>query len=103
MGHIDFSKEAIVIDRLVRGMNPWPSAYTSYKGKQLKIWRVLPILEPVTVAPGTVTNVTKDYIEVATGAGTLRIYELQLEGKKRMTTHDFLLGVKVQPGETLGE
>ena len=102
MGHIDFSKEAIVIDRLVRGMNPWPSAYTSYKGKQLKIWRALPVSNSSESAPGTVSDVTKDYIEVACGAGSLRILELQLEGKKRMTTHDFLLGVKIQPGEVFG-
>lgn len=103
MGQIDFTKEAIVIDRLIRGMNPWPSAYTSYKGKQLKIWRALPVSNDAQNAtPGTVTAVTKDYIEIATGAGSLRIYELQLEGKKRMSTHDFLLGVKVQVGEVLG-
>ena len=54
------------------------------------------------VQPGEVIAVAKDYIEVATGSGSLRIYELQLEGKKRMSTHDFLLGVKMQPGEVLG-
>ncbi|MBO5337598.1 MAG: methionyl-tRNA formyltransferase [Lachnospiraceae bacterium] len=112
MGQIDFSKEAIVIDRLIRGMNPWPSAYTSYKGKQLKIWKAVPVMakkpgEDVAsanekVQPGEVIAVAKDYIEVATGSGSLRIYELQLEGKKRMSTHDFLLGVKMQPGEVLG-
>ncbi len=118
MGQIDFAKAANVIDRLIRGMNPWPSAYTFYKGKQMKIWRAVPITgenagntfddnnTAVEVAadttPGTVIAVTKDYIEVATGKGTLRIYELQLEGKKRMTAHDFLLGVKVQTGEVLG-
>lgn len=107
MGQIDFSKEAIVIDRLIRGMNPWPSAYTSYKGKQLKIWKAVPV-EGENAAtkgeckPGEVVAVSKDYVEVATGNGNLQILELQLEGKKRMSTHDFLLGVKMQPGEVLG-
>lgn len=117
MGQIDFSKDAIAIDRLIRGMNPWPSAYTFYKGKQLKVWRAMPVegedvasatigvqdtQNAANITPGTVTAVTKDYVEVATGKGVIRIYELQLEGKKRMTTHDFLLGVKVQVGESLG-
>lgn len=118
MGQIDFTKKAIEIDRLIRGMNPWPSAYTYYRGKQMKIWRAVPMEGADTasatsgvgdtetaenIIPGTVTAVTKDYIEVLTGKGTLHIFELQLEGKKRMSTHDFLLGVKVQPGEILGD
>lgn len=118
MGCIDFSKDAIVLDRLIRGMNPWPSAYTSYKGKQLKVWRAVPVMPGNEASeasqaveavgrlpdgmPGEIVAVTKDYVEVTTGKGNLRIYELQLEGKKRMSTHDFLLGVKVQTGEKLG-
>lgn len=111
MGRIDFSKEAVVIDRLIRGMNPWPSAYTYYKGKQLKIWKAVPVdaqmATPVKAdgsdaKPGSIVDVSKDSIDVATGSGRLRIYELQLEGKKRMSTHDFLLGVKLQQGEKLG-
>ena len=99
MGRIDFEKSAIEIDRLVRGLNPWPSAYTFYKGKQMKIWDVDVLEEISEAAPGTVTEVTKSEIKVACGQGTLAIKELQLEGKKRMSAHDFLLGVKVQPGE----
>lgn len=115
MGKIDFTREAVTIDRLIRGMNPWPSAYTYYNGKQLKIWKAVPVDSDVVngsmegsgaasdnVMQGQIVVVSKDYIEVATGEGNLRIYELQLEGKKRMTTHDFLLGVKMQPGEILG-
>lgn len=121
MGQIDFTKEAVAIDRLIRGMNPWPSAYTYYNGKQLKIWKAVSVeegscaesgsMEESAVefgnavrkaTPGQIVAVSKDYIEVATEKGNLRIYELQLEGKKRMTTHDFLLGVKMQPGEILG-
>ena len=111
MGKISFAKSAGEIDRLIRGMNPWPSAYTFYRGKQLKIWRALsvPVEEAVRevngipVTPGAVTAVTRDYIEVAAGEGNLRIYELQMEGKKRMSAHDFLLGIKVAAGELLGE
>lgn len=101
MGKIDFNRRAIEIDRQVRGMNPWPSAFTFLNGKQLKIWSVK-VSEGGPEKPGTVTAVSKDYIEVSTGEGALRIYELQLEGKKRMTTQAFLLGMKVEIGAVLG-
>ena len=99
MGNIDFNKSANVINRLVRGLNPWPSAYTFYKGKQLKIWETQVENESSDKVPGTITEVTKTAIKVACKEGVLSILSLQLEGKKRMSTHDFLLGVKVQPGE----
>ncbi len=104
MGKIDFSQDAETIHRLIRGMTPWPSAFTSYKGRQLKIWRAVPSVAENSYgpAPGEILSIEKDYVTVAAGKGALRIYELQLEGKKRMTAHDFLLGVKMQPGEVLG-
>lgn len=101
MGRLDFTKDAVVLDRLIRGVTPWPSAFTVYQGKQLKIWRAEPV--EGTGEPGTVLQVEKDRFTVACGAGALSIFEVQLEGKKRMSTHDFLLGVKVKPGEVLGE
>ncbi len=106
MGQVDFGKSAAEIDRLIRGMTPWPSAYTTYHGKQMKIWKALPVCmgeEQGTNCPGEILSVDKDSVLVATGEGALRILELQLEGKKRMSTKDFLLGVKMQPGEVLGE
>ena len=99
MGNIDFEKSANEINRLVRGLNPWPSAYTFYKGKQLKIWETQVENEITDKEPGTITEVTKTAIKVACKEGVLSILSLQLEGKKRMSAHDFLLGVKVQPGE----
>lgn len=103
MGEIDFSKSAVTIDRLIRGMTPWPSAYTFYKGKQLKIWKAVPEAgeKAVSGKPGEILRVDKESVTVATGEGSLKILELQLEGKKRMTTHDFLLGVKMVPGDML--
>ena len=103
MGKLDFTKTAAELDRLIRGLTPWPSAYTHYHGKQLKIWKVIPMATAHKEAPGTILTVNKDSFEVAASEGSLKVMELQLEGKKRMTTHDFLLGVKVQPGELLGE
>lgn len=105
MGEIDFSREALAIDRLIRGMTPWPSAFTSYKGKQLKIWRAESTVTENSYGrvPGEILRTEKDCVTVATGEGALRVYELQLAGKKRMTAHDFLLGVRMQPGEVLGQ
>lgn len=111
MGHLDFTKDAKALDRLIRGVNPWPGAYVVYGGKQLKIWKAVPITgESETAelfagsskaAAGTVIKVEKDAVIVACGEGALRIEELQLEGKKRMSAHDFLLGVRMQAGERL--
>lgn len=106
MGEIDFSQSAVSIDRRIRGMTPWPGAYTRYRGKQLKIWRAEPenrMNEDGSSPPGEILSTDRDSVTIAAGAGALRVLELQLEGKKRMTTHDFLLGVKMQPGERLGE
>lgn len=103
MGRIDFSKPAAFIDRQIRSMTPWPSAFTKWGGKQVKIWKASPEAGSVKGhVPGEVTEVTKDSVAIATGEGLLRIWELQLEGKKRMSCHDFLLGVKVKAGDIFG-
>lgn len=103
MGRIDFSRDALSIERLVRGMTPWPSAYTLFRGKQMKIWEAAALEGDVSgLAAGTVSAVGKEDFTVVTGRGFLQIRELQLEGKKRMSAHDFLLGMRVTPGEKLG-
>ncbi len=103
MGFLDFQKTAEELDRVIRGMTPWPSAYTFYHGKQLKIWKARPICETSgAYAPGEIVTVAKDHIRAAAGKGFLDIYEMQLEGKKRMNARDFLLGVRMLPGERLG-
>ncbi len=103
MGRIDFAKSAVELDRLIRGLTPWPSAFTSCRGRQLKIWRAEAVeAEEEAAAPGKILRVDRDSVTVAAGKGALKLYELQLEGKKRMSAHDFLLGVKLQPGEMLG-
>ena len=106
MGKIDFNKSAAEVSRLVRGMNPWPSAYTFLSGKQMKIWRVsvLPETDENTgkAVPGEIVELTKDGITVKCGEGSVKILELQLEGKKRMAAKDFLLGAKPEVGSILG-
>lgn len=104
MGKIDWMQDAVCIERLVRGLNPWPSAYTFCQKKSVKIWSS-DALEGDTgsvAQPGTIVSVTKDFFDVACGKGILRIYELQLEGKKRMDTKSFLLGNQWKAGMILG-
>lgn len=101
MGRLDFTKKAVELERLIRGLNPWPSAFTFYKGKQMKVWEAKVEEVRTDAEPGTVVAVDKNTIKIACGEGLLCILSLQLEGKKRMSTHDFLLGVKVQVGEML--
>lgn len=106
MGLIDWKKDAIEIERLIRGLNSWPSAYTCYHGKTLKIWEAEVILaEPErdsSALPGTVCSAGKDFFDVACGKDLLRIRSLQLEGKKRVSVKDFLLGYQLEEGTQLG-
>lgn len=103
MGLIDWEKDAVAIERLIRGLNSWPSAYTYYRGKTLKIWEADVIEEEKEGAgPGSVTRVEKDFFDVASGKGVLRVSSLQLEGKKRMPAREFLLGYEIKPGLMLG-
>ena len=102
MGNIDWNKSAVVIERLVRGLNPWPSAYTHLDGKTLKIWAsdVLP-QSASKGESGEILEVTKDAIHVQTGDGILVLREIQLAGKARMDAGAFLRGYKVVPGTVL--
>ena len=100
-GRIDWTKDADTIEHLVRGLNSWPSAYTQLQGNQLKIWKSH-VVEKTGGEPGNVCEVTKDSIVVATGKNALAITELQLEGKKRMSARDFLVGRTVEIGTVLG-
>lgn len=107
MGNIDFASSAIVIERLIRGLNPWPSAYTSFEGKTLKVYEAAVIMSENETnisneIPGTIIAVDKKSFTVTCGEGKLRITNLQLEGKKRMDTSAFLLGNKVEIGMKLG-
>jgi methionyl-tRNA formyltransferase len=97
LGKIDWTKSAVSIERLVRGLNSWPSAYTYFNGKTVKLWNC----DVVDKAcgddkAGTIVDVGRDYFDVACGddegRSVLRVLELQLEGKKRMDTKSFLLG-----------
>lgn len=101
LGHIDFSMDAKQIERLIRGLNPWPSAYTSFEGKTLKIWAAKVSDEQYDALDGTIVEVSKNDFTVKTAQGSLIIKEVQLEGKKRMDAGAFLRGYQVKVGEEL--
>lgn len=104
MGLINWNdQKAVDIERLVRGLNPWPSAYTLLNGKTLKIWEADVMIDVNQGMPGEIIEVCKDSFVVATKEGALKIYEIQLEGKKRMKVFAFLLGFKLEKGLMLGE
>lgn len=101
LGLIDFSKPAIEIERLIRGLNPWPSAFTGLDGKTLKIWSAKVLNKEAEGEFGEIVEVTKEDIMVKTGNGILQLKEVQLEGKKRMDTGSFLRGYQVTKGTIL--
>lgn len=101
LGRLDFAKSAVELDRLIRGVTPWPGAFTGFRGKQLKIWRAAPEPGEDTSGhmPGEILRVERDALAVAADKGVLRILELQLEGKKRMSARDFIQGARPQAGK----
>ena len=107
LGNIDWTKRAVEIERLIRGLTPWPSAYTDWNGKVMKIWDAevdfekVETVEIVEARPGTIVKVEKDAFYVQTGDGLLKVLELQIPGKKRMDAGAFLRGYQVKTGEML--
>lgn len=112
LGDIDWSQSAASIERLIRGLNPWPSAYTSWNGKTIKLWAadVLPdegdgrintqVVKEATA--GQVVCSDKHSLIVKTGDGLLSVSELQMEGRKRMDIEAFLRGYPIHQGEIFG-
>ena len=96
MGRIDWTKSAAEIEAWIRGMDPWPSAFTVLDGKMLKIWKASVLPEQPDAGmrdvAGTIVGTDADGILIRTGSGILRAEEIQIEGKKRMRTADFLRG-----------
>ena len=102
-GLIDWTQSASQIHNRVRGLYPWPHAYTFFKGTRLIVLRSVVATRNESVAatnPGTITGVTSDAIHVATADGALAILDVQPEGRRAMRAHDFLLGHRLATGET---
>ncbi len=100
-GEIDWRKKGIEIERLIRGLTPWPSAYSNWNGKMMKIWDAEIAEGDSKETPGTIVRVEKEAFYVQTGEGLLKVCELQIPGKKRMDAGAFLRGYQVKVGEKL--
>ncbi len=98
-GLIDWKRGAVEIHNLVRGLAPWPSAYTFLEGKRLKIWESE--IKKEEGEPGEILKAQKDQLLIACGKGSLSIKSLQLEGKKRMAASKFLRGHPLKTGSML--
>ena len=102
LGNIDFSKSAREIHNLVRGVNPWPSAYTTYNDVIMKVWKTKVLDEKSTKDVGTIIDVSKDGIKVSTIDNVLLIEEIQMPNKKRMLVGEYIKGNTIEPGLVLG-
>ena len=102
LGQIDFSKSAKEIHNLVRGVNPWPSAYTTYKGQTMKVWKTKVLNETSDKHPGTILKVDKEGIRVSTKNNVLLIKEIQMPGKKRVLVEEYIKGNNIETNEILG-
>lgn len=110
---IDWSGRAVELHNQIRGLNPWPGAFATFRGENLKIWRSAPylisdkdleseVLSNMTTDPGQILQVLEDSLVVQTGDGVLRILEVQPAGKRAMPARDFFNGRHGQVGEKLG-
>ena len=115
MGEMDFEKSAVELERLIRGLNPWPSAFTKLNGKTLKVWKAavssyedmanetgISVSDIEGSNPGEVIWTGKDSIAVKCNGDILLMQEVQLEGKKRMTVADYLRGHGIEQHTVLG-
>ncbi len=94
MGLLDYNKSASELECLIRGLNPWPAAFTFLDSKRVKVWKASVVDIDKNVTPGTIVSKKKQLV-IATADKGLSIDELQVEGKKRMKASDFLNGVKI--------
>ena len=104
MGLLDFNKSAKELECLIRGLNPWPCAYTYLSGKTLKVWKssVADGISETGFEPGSVIKTDKHGIYTACKEGVLLMEEVQLEGKKRMPVDAFLRGYSLTEGVKFG-
>jgi methionyl-tRNA formyltransferase len=103
-GHIDWSRPAFVIDRLIRGCTPAPGAWTTFRGERVKVYPVTPLTEEraPSSTPGTLT-VSKSHVDAATGSESVRLGVVQAQGKKAMPAADWARGIRIEPGERFGD
>jgi methionyl-tRNA formyltransferase len=100
-GRIDWSQPAMALHNLVRGLDPWPGAYTLLAGEPLKLARTRPLAETHDAAPGTILGADAAGVRIACGSGVLSAGELQLPGRRRLPAADFLRGCPIPAGTCL--
>ena len=100
-GAVDWSRPAQQIHNRVRGLQPWPGAYTAFRGHALHLWRTRVVESGGTAAPGTVLSVRP--LTVQCGSGSLELLDVQMEGRKRVPAGDFANGQRLTENEILGE
>jgi methionyl-tRNA formyltransferase len=104
MGDINWCESSEAIANRIRGFNPWPVCYTQYEDTRMKLFSAEAILSDCEAgSPGEIIGVEADYIEVACGKGSLKVFELQYGNGKRMTVKSFLLGHALERGKILKE
>ncbi len=103
LGQIDWNKSAKEIYNLIRGVNPWPTAYTSYNDNRFKIWKAKYTSEESTKEPGTIIKVNTKGIYVCTGKNVLIIEEVQFPGGKRLAVSEYIKGNDIKENAILGE
>ena len=101
-GLINWNQPAKSLESFIRGVTPWPGAYTFLGDKRLKIFKSRPLTVEITEPPGTVLQGFPDELRIATAQGALLIEELQGASGKRLLIKDFLRGHQIPPGSTLG-
>jgi methionyl-tRNA formyltransferase len=102
-GRIDWAKPARAVHDHVRGMNPWPGAFTTARGKALKIHTTRVVNGTAAgAAPGQVVVADKSRVLVACGEGCVDLVSVQLEGKRRMTGTEWVMGRGIAEGDVLG-
>ena len=101
-GLVDFSRPPEEIERLIRGLNSWPGAFTIYHGEPMKLWKAEVLDGRANKPDGTVIGVSNQGIKVAAGGRMLLLTKIQMPGKKAMEVFEFLKGNKIEAGEVLG-
>ncbi len=101
-GFVDFSLPPEETERLIRGLNSWPGAYTTYRDDQMKLWQAEVCCETTDKPDGTIISASNSGLKVASAGGTLLLTRIQMPGKKPMEVSDYLKGNRIETGEILG-
>jgi methionyl-tRNA formyltransferase len=102
-GHIDWSRDAQAVHNLVRGTDPWPGAFTFYRGERMRIWKTAVSTQSIKgKIPGTICTVDREGVLVVCGTGAVIVREVQFDSGKRMSVDEYIRGHQINEGELLG-